>query len=335
MKVIILAGGSGKRLWPYSKNGRPKQFLPLFEEGSLFRITLKRWLDLFSKEDVLIVSGKDYSQLIQEELKDFPSELQKRVLLEPESRNTAAAICYGLKFLEQSECLSLEEKVLIVPSDHLLSPQEELSRALQEADSFLGGSRLILFGIEPTRPETGYGYIQTETHQKAKVLPLMRFVEKPSLQEAVAFLSHGGYYWNSGMLLFQCGAFWKEIQKHCAAFDHFFKEPFEWIKEHYAELPPISLDYALLEKTRACWMIPLRLQWQDIGSWDAIYEMEKKDEQGNVLKGNVQPLNCRNTLVLAGNKPISIIGMEDVLVIDSLEGILIVKKGHAQKVKDL
>jgi len=329
MKIIILAGGSGKRLWPYSNSERPKQFLPLFEGRSLFHLTIKRWLNFFSPDDVLIVSGQDYAVLIEEELFHFDPRLQKKVLLEPAAKNTLPAICYALKFLEKSKKLHSEEQVLVVPSDHLLSPEQELGRGLQEGRPLAADRQLVLFGITPTRPETGYGYIHPTTHSA------LRFVEKPSVQEATAFLSQGGYLWNSGMILFQVCTFWTEIHTHCPEFDAFFKQSFESTIMNYAELPCISLDYALLEKSKSCRVIPLHLHWQDVGSWDAIYDIEKKDEKGNVFKGDVQSLDCKNTLVYAESKPISIIGMEDVLVVDSKEGILIVKKGHAQKVKHL
>jgi len=335
MKIIILAGGIGTRLWPYSKKSLPKQFLSFGEKETLFQQTLRRYISRFAASDILVVTHSDYATFAQEQACSIDPLLRNQILLEPERKSTTGAIALAIQYFEEIKGISENENVLIVPSDHSISPEEVLFDALTIACNQAAEGYLVAFGIRPTRFESGYGYIKTQLSDEKDVLIIEKFVEKPSSSQAPLFYSSEDFLWNSGMLLFQMGIFWEELQQCSPDIFRFFDQPFDVVLKNYGNLPSISIDYALLEKTSRGRVIPLNLDWTDLGSWDSLHKALPKDLQQNIIRGNVCAIESKNCLAFGEEKLICLIGLEDVTVIDHKDALLIVKKGHSDKIKAL
>ncbi len=303
MKIIVLAGGSGKRLWPLEHP--PKQFSYFIGAETLFQKTLRRFLKAYPPEDFVIVTGAPFLHLAQAQAKEVHESLENRIIAENEARNTAPAILYALEWLQQRG--ELTETFLVTPSDHLVAPESEFLNKLPLGES--AGSH-VLFGIFPTHPHTGYGYIVCEPTQDLS--PVYRFVEKPPLELAQTLLENGNCLWNMGVFIFQTKPFLEQIQTS----------------------EPLSIDYALLESSQNLKVIPLHLSWSDVGSWDSVYEVFHKDEDRNVLIGDVSTINSKNCLIRGRVRPIAAIDLEDLIIVDGEEGLLIAKRGSAEKVRN-
>ena len=332
MKVLILAGGSGSRLWPASKEEFPKQFLSLIPQESplsLLQKTVKRFLSLVSKEDIWVVAPQDYESVIKHQLNEIDPFLGSQIILEPERKNTAPAIAYALKFLEEKN-VSKEDVVLITPADHLMAEGKEFLKTMLLAERLAREGKLVLFGIKPHKPEVGYGYIKMK---KDTAFDIEAFIEKPPLDKAQEFLEDDSYLWNCGLFVLTMTSFWKELQDCCPTMAHLATDSYETVLKNFSELPNISIDYALMEKSKNVVAIPLNFFWSDIGSWDSIFEVSEKDHNSNVKSGNILDIDTKNSLILGGKKLISTIGLEDMVIIATDDAIFIGKRGETQKVK--
>lgn len=290
MKIIILAGGSGNRLWPLIHP--PKQFSKLFGEESLFQKTVNRFLKQYAPEDMVVVTNKDQYELA---IAQAPI-LKNRVIIEPESKNTAFALLYALEWLDSRD--ELEDEFLVTPSDHIIEPEEEFLKAIEWGRERARGH--LLFGITPTHPHTGYGYILANLSQ---VLPKVNhFVEKPEQEVAEKLLEHKGCLWNSGIFLFQTEPFFKDLDSQA--------------------VPPLSIDKAFLEHFDNLFVLPLSLSWSDLGTWESIYEVFPKDASGNVMLGQVKLTNVKNSLIISQNHPLQIEDIEDMCIVGTEEGLL-------------
>ena len=330
MKLLILAGGSGTRLWPYSRNSLPKQFLHFGEKHSLLQKTVSRFLSIVSPSDIVIITNQQYFHLVKTQLKELDASLACHIIVEPEKKNTAPAIALSISYLKEVLHCDNDECVLISSSDHIISPESRFLETVHLAQEAAKKGKNVVFGIRPHKPETGYGYIKAANNGEVE-----HFVEKPSLQVAQEYLLSGQYLWNSGIFLFQIKTLLDEFQEHCPEIFDKMQGSFTTTVSQFSDMPNISIDYAVMEKSRKTVVLPMDVSWSDIGSWDSVYEMFDKDEHSNVKMGNVLDIDTKNCLILGSKRLISTIGLEDLLIVETEDALLIGKKGESQKVKQL
>jgi mannose-1-phosphate guanylyltransferase/mannose-6-phosphate isomerase len=353
MKAIILAGGSGTRLWPLSRRNYPKQFLKLNGDRSLLQQTIERLLNVVSPEDIVVLTNNDYKFHVLSDLNSLSMALPaSNIILEPSSRNTAPAIALGTKYCIEKLGCSMDEVVFVCPSDHIIKPADKFAGYMTIAEEIAKNGYIVTFGIKPTRPETGYGYIKVRSHppispltkggieegsevRSQKFLEVERFVEKPDVETAKYYLKGGNYYWNSGMFAFSIGTIIEEFQRHAPGIMEIMDMNFEDMASNFPTMPDISIDYAVAEKSENVVTLPLDLYWNDIGSWDSLYDVLDKDENGNVKKGDVLTIDTKGTLILGNKRQISTIGLEDCMIVETDDAILVAKRGEAQMVKDI
>lgn len=335
MKALILAGGSGTRLWPLSRQNFPKQFLKLNEDKSLLKQTVERLMNSIPPGDIIIMTKSDYKFYVISELSALSVT---HSILEPGSRNTAPAIALGIKYCTDKLGCDKDEVIFVSPSDHIIKPVEKFREYLKEAEEIAKDGFIVTFGIQPTKPETGYGYIKCNRqglHDKQRYCNVEKFIEKPDRETAQCYLNEGNYYWNSGMFAFTIGTIMEEFKKHAPRIHKELDKGFDEILSTFIQMPDISIDYAVMEKSDKVITLPLDLYWNDIGSWDSLFDVLDKDESGNVKIGDVISINTKGTLILGNKRLISTIGLEDCLIIETDDAILVAKKGEAQKVKDI
>ena len=331
MTNIILCGGSGTRLWPISRTLMPKQFVKLFEEKSLFQLTVERNSKVC--ESQFIVSNTDQYFLALDQLEELTKE-NNRYLLEPVGRNTAPAIALACMALDK------EEIVLVTPSDHLIKDETEYAKVLLQAKELANQNNLVTFGIKPSFAETGFGYIEAEG------LNVQAFHEKPDFETATSYLEAGNYYWNSGMFCFKAGIFLEELKKYSPevykaceyALHNVNDAASEMIRvkhDDMLEIPEDSIDYAVMEKSQKVKVVPSDIEWSDVGSFDALYEELPKDENGNSLNNKHISIDSKNNLIQGIDKYIATIDVEDLIIVDTGDALLVSKKGSSQKVKQV
>jgi len=327
MTNIILCGGSGTRLWPISRTLMPKQFVKLFNEKSLFQLTVERNSKNCDRQ--YVVSNTEQYFLALDQLEEL-NKTNNKYLLEPVGRNTAPAI--GLA------CLDLDPKeiVLVTPSDHLIKNEIEYIKVLKKAKELAQENNLVTFGITPTFAETGFGYIEVgELNVKA-------FHEKPDRETAQKYLEAGNYYWNSGMFCFKAGIFLEELKKYSpeiynsciVAFNNLSNDTLMRVKyEDMIEIPEDSIDYAVMEKSNIVKVVPANIGWSDVGSFDALYDELPKDKNGNTINSNHISIDSKNNFIYGNERKIATVDIEDCIVVDTGDALLISKKGSSQKIK--
>ena len=330
MTNIILCGGSGTRLWPISRTLMPKQFVKLFDDKSLFQLTVERNSKLCDSQ--FIVSNAQQYFLALDQLEEL-NKTNNRYLLEPVGRNTAPAIALA--------CMALpkDEIVLVTPSDHLIKNETEYAKVLKQAQELAVEENLVTFGITPTFAETGFGYIEATQNNAVKA-----FHEKPDIDTATKYLNAGNYYWNSGMFMFKAGVFLEELNRYSPAvyeaslmaYNNANKENVIRIKhEDIMNIPEDSIDYAVMEKSSIVKVVPSDIAWSDLGSFDALYDELPKDENGNTKNENHISVDSKNNLVYGSERKIATIDIEDCIIVDTGDALLISKKGSSQKVKQV
>lgn len=330
MRVVILAGGQGTRLWPLSLDSLPKQFLKLGDRYSLLQQTVLR----FNAFPTSIVTHEKYRELVLRDLKEIGKENSCDLITEPCSKNTAPAVMLALLHLAKNEKLNPNEKVLITPSDHFFSSSSFFEEDLPFLAESIEKDEIVLFGIFPSMPHTGYGYIRMGK-KRGEFLSVEKFQEKPTLEKAREYLLSGKYLWNVGMSMFTATYFWQQLQKYNPEMYAFSKNGYEGFLSFYPDIPSISLDYALLENIDSMYVYPLHLGWSDVGSWDNLYQVMEKDTEKNVKKGNVLTLDTKNSFIMADKKLITTLGVEDLIIVDTKEAMFIAKKGSSQRVKEI
>lgn len=332
MKTIILAGGSGTRLWPLSRTYYPKQFLKLKNmDKSVFQMAFARCLKLVSLSEIYIVTNNSYKFLILDQIEELGYKInESQILLEPSSKNTLPAIYYGVKEIQKQG----EDIVAVFPSDHLISDEEKFTATIKKGAQ-LAGEHIITFGIKPNKPHIGYGYIKPGTPLATGTTGCRadEFKEKPDQQTAQTYLEKG-YLWNSGMFMFQTDIFTAELKQHNPEVYQAFEA--NDIKEIYQKTPDISIDYGIMEKSQRVAVIPLDVTWTDLGSFDAFYDEFIPDDQGNItFDGDILIDSGNNLLYTDKNKAVALIGVNDLIVVDEKDALLICKKDQSQKVKEV
>lgn len=333
MKIVILAGGRGTRLWPLSRNSYPKQFLNFQDNFSLLQKSVRRFLSFTSYENIFVVTHKDYFYLVQSQLIALDPKLKNQIILEPEGKNTAPAIALAIKFLEEKEGAEKNETIFISPSDSLILPEDNFQEEVFLAGQLAKQGHLVTFGALPSKPETGYGYIQVEQTENKKVFKASSFVEKPPLATAIEYMSCGNFLWNCGSFCFTVEKFWQELETYCPSLAKFTHCSYEEFLENFSLLPSLSIDYAILEKSKDIIVITLHAFWSDLGTWDAVYETCPKDENQNVKIGNIAETETKNCLLFGDKRLISTLNLEDLIIIDTEDALFVGKKGDSQNVK--
>lgn len=333
MYGIILAGGSGSRLWPLSRELYPKQLLNLNSDKSLLQSTFERLENCVDK--IVSITNTKHASNVRMQL----SELTENpvVLSEPVAKNTAPAIILATKYIMQKS--NSDPVILVVPSDHLIKDNEKFLSTVKKGEKLAEQGYIVTFGIKPDYPETGYGYINTndkiDNGYKVK-----EFVEKPNVETAKKYLHAGTYFWNSGIFMFKASTLLNETIKHAPdiakvseEFDFSNSSEIPFI--NFDKMPSISIDYAIMEKSDKIALVKLMSDWNDLGSWQSIYDTSKKDENGNVFVGHVLDENSRNSFVYSSSKLVATIGLEDTVIVETEDAILACKKDRTQDVKHI
>ena len=333
LKIIILAGGGGTRLFPLSRTCFPKQFMKIGGDLSLLAQTVLRFMPVAKAADMVIVTNQEYIHHVKAELADCGAE-EAHVVLEPVGRNTAPAIALAARYCLDVLGASGDEVMFVTPSDHIIKQSELFIQAVRQAEEMALQENIVTFGIKPDKPEIGYGYIEAGEACGCGFI-VNSFKEKPDQCTAEQYVAAGSYYWNSGMFAFTIGHFMQELQTYQPEICQLIRNSYADSLAQFEAMPNISIDYAIAEKSKKVVTIPLLAYWNDIGSWDAIYDVLDKDKNGNAIKGDCIPLGCTNTLMLGRSRLIAGIGLEDLLVVETDDVIVVAKKGESQKVKEL
>jgi mannose-1-phosphate guanylyltransferase/mannose-6-phosphate isomerase len=344
--AVIMAGGSGTRFWPLSREKMPKQLLKIGGEETLIQKTVSRILPLARQENVFVVTNQSLvDEIIFQLSSKFGMQWDKNIILEPESKNTAPALGLAALHLER---LDKESVMIVLAADHAIRKDEEFLALLAKAADTAQLGYLVTLGIKPARPETGYGYIKAGSPCQEKGMQGVRrveaFVEKPDSETAKGYLGEGCYYWNSGIFIWKTKTLLHEIEKHAPSLYAGLLEirgsigsekEAEVIKQVFKKLESVSIDYAVMEKTDRAAVIPADIGWSDVGSWSALDDVSEHSASGNVIVGNVIDLESSGSIIYAEKRLVATIGLKDTVVVDTPDATLVCRKDKTQEVKKI
>ncbi len=338
---VIMAGGSGSRLWPLSRSAFPKQFLSLDNQHSLTMLqsTLER-LGGLSAAEPIIISNEDHRFVVAEQMRSYGKK--SRIILEPAGRNTAPAIALAaFTAIEQGD----DPVMLVLAADHFVKNKVAFQSAILQALHQAEAGKLATFGVVPTAPEIGYGYIHRGEEITTGTYEINAFVEKPKLEVAQQYLDSGEYYWNSGCFMFKASAFLNELKQHspdiyrqCELAMEGITYDFDFIRvgvDAFLKCPDDSIDYAVMEHTKLGVVVPMDAGWSDVGSWSALWEVSDKDEHGNVCQGDAILNDTSDCYIYAPNKLVAAVGLKDIVVVETKDAVLVANKNQVQEVKKI
>jgi mannose-1-phosphate guanylyltransferase/mannose-6-phosphate isomerase len=339
MTPVILSGGSGTRLWPLSRGQYPKQFLPLVTTHTMVQETMLRLSGLIGLKNPIAVCNEDHRFMMAEQLWEIGVK-PAVIILEPVGKNTAPAVA-----MAALSAASQDEVLLVLPADHVITDNSAFHSAIAQAEVLAKQGNLVTFGIVPTHPETGYGYIRKDSAQLDNAYKVGAFVEKPDLVTAKKYLESGDYLWNSGMFAFTAGNFLKELEKFNPEMLSACKQALSAAKTDldftrldkaiFSTCPADSIDYAVMEKTDKAVVIPLDAGWNDVGSWSALWDVTEKDASGNAISGDVLTVDTQNSYIYSEHKLVTVIGVENLVVVETKDAVMIASKDRVQEVKQV
>ena len=335
MKSVILAGGSGSRLWPLSRDEYPKQLLAFDKDESLLQKTFNRLCSFSKPSEIITITNVKHYNNIKLQLNKIAND--NVVIGEPIGKNTAPAIASTLEYFKQN--FNTDDVVLVVPSDHLIKDIDKFNSTVANGITLAQEGYIVTFGVKPTYPETGYGYIKTK-NPLDKGYKVDKFVEKPDMKTAQKYLESGEYFWNSGIFMGKISVFLEEFEKFAPDIysnigDLDFAKNSQIPYSVYEKMPSISIDYAIMEKSDKIALVELMSDWNDLGSWQSIYNVKDKDSDGNVLTGKVVVDNVKNSLIYSQKEIVAVSGLEDIILVETEDAIMACKMDGAQNVKHL
>lgn len=334
MHGIILAGGSGSRLWPLSRELYPKQLLKLNSNKSLLEKTYERLMGIMDIDNILAITNSKHYSNVKMQLSEYTKDV--RVLAEPTAKNTAPAIAIATKYLLD---FGHDDVILVVPSDHLIENSKKFRQTVESAKKMALEGYIVTIGVKPTDANSGFGYIKTgeKLNDGYKV---SCFEEKPDIEKAKKYLSDSSYYWNSGIFVFKASVLMQALKEYAPLiyditqkFNFKVQDDIEYMT--FNKYPSISFDYALLEKAKNIVMVEMQSDWSDLGSWDAIYDMNSKDEDNNVKIGSVIEKNCKNSMLYSSERLVAGVGLKDVIIVETPDAVLACDKNDSQGVKEV
>ncbi len=339
-RAVILAGGSGTRLWPLSRALFPKQLLALSGELTLLQQTAARVLTAFAPEDILVVTNEEHVFEVRSQLRALEPALDAYVLAEPLARNTLPAILLALSAIvppgSEDEEQAAADVVAVFPSDHMVQDGEGWRASLSQGMRLAEDGRFVTFGVPPRKPETGYGYIARGVALEDGAYAVERFIEKPRMEAAQGFVEDGRHYWNSGMFVFRAGDFLSAVREYAPGhWDWWRGRAEKTLRAGYSTIDELSVDYGIMEKVKKIVVVEARFDWDDLGSWEAVYNLGDKDEHGNVIHGDVLAIDCRDCLLISKGGKLSAVGLSGMIMIQTRDASLSCPLTQVQRVKEI
>ncbi|MDB9716714.1 mannose-1-phosphate guanylyltransferase/mannose-6-phosphate isomerase [Methylophilaceae bacterium] len=339
MIPVIMSGGNGTRLWPLSRKNKPKQFLKLFGDNTMFQETLKRLVGLSDLEPPIIICNNDHRFMVAEQLYELEIEKSK-IILEPTGRNTAPAFAIAaLQALSDGN----DPMLLVLASDHVISDLKTFHKAINQAKELAESGLIVTFGIKPTSPNTGYGYIQAD--KENSISKVKAFVEKPNLKTAESYVASDNHYWNSGMFMFKASTLIAELDHFQPEIIHICRESlingrqdldFIRLNEHlFKSCEAISFDHAVMEKTDIGVVIPLDISWNDVGSWSSLWECSQQDNNNNVLQGDVMIDKVQHSYIHSEHRLVAVLGLDNIVVVETADAVMIAHRESSERVKKI